>query len=133
MKVKKLIIIVLLVFCNLIVTVDRIGAQSMDKANSNQMENIILVATISSAKGSEDKMHHLLQQLVVESRKESGCIRYDLHLSIEKPNVFVMYEIWQDQSALDDHMQSVHFTSYKKNSQTILESLEVVKLKKLDN
>ena len=78
-------------------------------------------------------MHNLLKQLVVESRKESGCIKYDLHQSLESSNVFVMYEIWQDQSALDDHMQSVHFTSYKKNSQTILESLEVVKLKKLDN
>lgn len=133
MKVNKLIITILLIFCNLLVINDCRADKSMKNSKSSQMEKIILVATIRSVKGNEDKMYSLLQQLVVESRTESGCIRYDLHLSMEDSNVFVMYEIWQDQSALDEHMQSAHFTSYKINSEKILESLEVVKLKKLDN
>jgi quinol monooxygenase YgiN len=131
MKVNKLIIIVLVTFCNLFVIDDCRADKSMKESNSNQMENIILVATITTVKGGEEKMHNLLKQLVVESRKESGCIRYDLHQSLESSNVFVMYEIWLNQPALDSHTQSIHFTSYKKNSAEILESLEVVKLKKV--
>ena len=47
---------------------------------------------------------------MVQTLKEDGCIRYDLHQGIDDESTFVFYEIWKDQKALDFHNQ----TSYIK-------------------
>ncbi len=41
-----------------------------------------------------------------------GCITFDVSRSTEDPNVFVLYEEWRDQNALDVHYKSAHFEKY---------------------
>lgn len=132
MKAKYLITFIMIAVINHLWGIDAKTNELTTQKNSKQMETITLVASITTKNGSEVQMLELLKQLVVKSRKEKGCIQYDLHLSVEKPNVFVMYEIWKSQEALNKHMQTVHFIGYKENSKEILESLDVLKLKKLD-
>jgi quinol monooxygenase YgiN len=43
------------------------------------------------------------------SRAEPGCITFDVSQSLENPNVFVLYEEWHDQAALDVHYATEHF------------------------
>ena len=43
------------------------------------------------------------------SRAEPGCITFDVSRSVEDENVFVLYEEWQDQAALDFHYNTAHF------------------------
>ena len=51
-----------------------------------------------------------LVELRDASRGESGCITFDVSQSVEDPNVFVLYEEWNDQAALDVHYATEHFT-----------------------
>jgi quinol monooxygenase YgiN len=50
-----------------------------------------------------------LVELRDASRAEPGCITFDVSRSMEDENVFVLYEEWLDQAALDVHYATEHF------------------------
>jgi len=51
----------------------------------------------------------LLHELRDASRSEPGCLTFNVARSIENPNVFLLYEEYRDQHALDAHFASDHF------------------------
>jgi quinol monooxygenase YgiN len=51
----------------------------------------------------------MLIELRDASRAEPGCITFDVSRSIEDASVFVLYEEWHDQAALDIHYGTEHF------------------------
>jgi quinol monooxygenase YgiN len=53
-----------------------------------------------------------IQSLIIASRLESGNISYDLFKHTEKENIFTMVEVWQDNTAVESHNVSEHFTSF---------------------
>ncbi|QBJ96572.1 antibiotic biosynthesis monooxygenase [Rhodococcus sp. ABRD24] len=72
------------------------------------MSNLHVVATIPAKPGSENTVRAALTALVEESRKEDGCVSYDLFESESAPGTFVTVEVWSGQEALDAHMRSPH-------------------------
>ena len=44
------------------------------------------------------------EALVIPSRKESGCIQYDLWQDASNPARFAMVEEWESNEALDTHL-----------------------------
>lgn len=65
---------------------------------------VIYITVILKAKENfiQDLKNNLIK-LVENSRKEKGCLQYDLHQSIAKPGVFVLHEQWESQEILDLH------------------------------
>ena len=53
-----------------------------------------------------------LENMVVETRKESACIQYDLHQGLDDANTFVFYEIWEDQKGLDLHNKQPYIQDF---------------------
>jgi len=49
------------------------------------------------------------------SRAEAGCITFDVSRGSDDSNVFVLYEEWRDQAALDEHYKTEHFNKYGVN------------------
>jgi quinol monooxygenase YgiN len=43
---------------------------------------------------------------IKESRKEKGCLAYDLNKSVEDETVYIVYERWANLAALDAHLKS---------------------------
>ncbi|NQX38980.1 Quinol monooxygenase YgiN [Pedobacter steynii] len=74
--------------------------------------NIYLTAIVKSKEGSSDAMKPLLQQLVVESRKENACLQYDLHQDQENRNVFIFHEIWESQEGRTLHDSQPHIARF---------------------
>jgi quinol monooxygenase YgiN len=72
---------------------------------------LTVVARAHAQPGKEDTLRQLLLGLVEPTRKEEGCIQYDLHEENGKPGSFVFYETWTSQAALDAHMATPHFTA----------------------
>ena len=72
------------------------------------MSNLHVVATIPARPGSENTVREALTALVDASRKEDGCVSYDLFESTSAPGTFVVVEVWTGQDALDAHMKSPH-------------------------
>lgn len=46
------------------------------------------------------------KELISETRKEEGCLAYNLYESLEERNTFIMVEKWKDQIAIDIHNQN---------------------------
>jgi quinol monooxygenase YgiN len=95
------------------------------------MANLNVAATMVAKKGKEKELEAQLRGLVGPSRKDQGCLSYDLHQSLDDPAVFFFYETWESKAALDQHMAAPHFTAYREKSKDLVESMEVKLLKKL--
>jgi quinol monooxygenase YgiN len=62
-------------------------------------------AHVKAKPGKEVEMRKELLSLVAPSRKDAGCINYDLHEGKDNPAVFVFHENWASQAHLDAHLQ----------------------------
>ena len=73
--------------------------------------SIHLVATFRAKAGQEEALKTVLTSLVAPTRRELGCIRYDLLQSMASPAEFCFIERCDSQEALDQHVASQHITS----------------------
>lgn len=69
---------------------------------------INVTAILKSKAEFTGKVKTYLENLVENSRKESGCKQYDLHQNIGDSNVFILHEVWQNQEIFDLH-NSQHY------------------------
>jgi len=67
---------------------------------------VTVVATFQARPGKEADLRAVLIGLLVPTRKEAGCLNYDLHQSPEDPGKFLFHENWTNKAALDAHLQS---------------------------
>jgi quinol monooxygenase YgiN len=74
-------------------------------------KNITVVASLQAKPGREAELKHLLQSLLEPTRKERGCLQYELHVSPTQPEKFLFLETWASQEALDAHLKSPHLTA----------------------
>jgi quinol monooxygenase YgiN len=72
------------------------------------MNEVRVIARSVARRGSENRLRELLQGMLAPTRAESGCKLYELYESDSKGR-FYFYEIWESQTALDQHAASVHF------------------------
>ncbi|MCE7054696.1 antibiotic biosynthesis monooxygenase [Algoriphagus sp. AGSA1] len=75
---------------------------------------VYLTAIIKSKPEHTEEVAQVLGDLVIQSRKETACIQYDLHQSIEDKNIFVFYEIWKNQQGLDLHNEQLYIREFGK-------------------
>ncbi|MBO9732479.1 MAG: antibiotic biosynthesis monooxygenase [Chitinophaga sp.] len=74
--------------------------------------NIYLTAVIKAKSAYRHEVLAVLQNMVTETRKEAANIQYDLHQGITDENVFVFYEIWENQEGLDSHGQQPYILEF---------------------
>ena len=65
--------------------------------------NVYVVARVIAKDGCESELREGLLGLVAFAKTEPGYVKYDLHVSLERPGEFVFYEIWENEKALDVH------------------------------
>jgi quinol monooxygenase YgiN len=82
---------------------------------------VTVVARVRAKMGKEDIVLQELLRMVEETRKEQGCINYDLHISADSPGSFLFYENWQSLAHLDRHAQSAHIQNFRARSTELLE------------
>jgi quinol monooxygenase YgiN len=73
---------------------------------------LTVVAHLQAVPGKEGALRQALLELVEHTRKEEGCVQYDLHEENDKPGHFLFYENWTSKDALDRHMASPHFSAF---------------------
>src|ERR1700761_8354692 len=72
------------------------------------MKNITVVATFAAKPGKEEELKKALLTLIAPTRKEAGCINYDLHQSPDEPGKFLFHENWTSKAHLDAHLKNTH-------------------------
>lgn len=63
----------------------------------------------------------LLKKLVIETRKENGCIQYDLFEDVRNKGVFFIHEQWETNENLQSHQASEHMIYFRENIATYME------------
>jgi quinol monooxygenase YgiN len=69
------------------------------------------VAVLAKIKAKPDKIEELKAELVAmmePSRAESGCVKYNLHVSDEDEAQFMFYEVWRSKEDFNLHIETPH-------------------------
>jgi quinol monooxygenase YgiN len=77
-------------------------------------EPVTIIARFRAKAGQKSRLRQELQRLLAPTRAEADCISYDLHQSLSDPALFVFYENWASQAALDAHFQTPHLQALLK-------------------
>lgn len=75
---------------------------------------IVLAVTWVAKVGREGETAGLFAKLTQESRKEPGCVMYQVHRHRTEPRRFFIYEQYKDDAALEAHRTADHFLQYAK-------------------
>ena len=75
------------------------------------MKTVTVIATFQARPGKETELKDALIDLVAPTRREAGCLNYDLHASPESPAKFLFHENWTSQAHLDAHLKSAHIAA----------------------
>ena len=77
-------------------------------------EKIVLIARLKVKADKIEQARSAAMAIVEPSRKEAGCINYDIHQSIEDDTVFFWHETWINKTALDKHFATPFFGEFFK-------------------
>jgi quinol monooxygenase YgiN len=72
---------------------------------------ITIIAKSIIKEGKVEEFKALTKELIDESRKEAGCISYNLNQDLNNKNVLTFIEEWESKEAIEIHNSSRHFTT----------------------
>ena len=74
---------------------------------------IYVVTHVDTVGGGQNDAPGLLTRLAEASRKEQGCLRFDVVQHTMRANHFTVIEIWENQKTLDAHAAALHTKQYR--------------------
>ena len=87
-------------------------SQGRRKATSSgklPKEAVTRMVILRAREGQETLLEAELRALIGPSRKEEGCLTFDLHRSVDAPGSFLLHEVWASRDAHTEHMHTPHF------------------------
>ena len=66
---------------------------------------LTVVAIVKAQPGKEAEVRRELLSLVAPSRRDVGCLNYNLHQGMDDACLFVFHENWASRDHLDRHLQ----------------------------
>ena len=75
-------------------------------------ERVVIVARFLAREGKEGELLSALQVLMEPTRREQGCIRYELNQQFDNPRVLTYIEKFRDQAAVDLHAASAYIAGF---------------------
>lgn len=73
---------------------------------------IVVSGTITIDPDKRDRAAELTGELTAETRKESGNISYAYYVALADPASVRVFEEWESQAAIDEHMASPHMAAF---------------------
>lgn len=86
---------------------------------------VTLIVQLRPRDGQDLLLEAELRALVGPTRKEDGCLTYDLHRSAEGPSAFLLHEVWASREAHSRHTNTPHFLRWNARKDSLLASREV--------
>lgn len=89
---------------------------------------IVVTSTFKSVPGKRAKVLELAAPCIEATRREKGCVRYELFLSGEDDVTLQFIEEWTDADSLRSHMKSAHLAAFKEQRKGSIEEGGVLKI-----
>jgi quinol monooxygenase YgiN len=114
----------------------RTGKTSAHKQRSSKngklsKDAVALIVLLKSREGQEPLLEAELRALVGPTRREDGCITYDLHRGSDVPGTFLLHEVWASREHHRLHTQTPHFIRWDARKDALLASRDVTFWKKV--
>jgi quinol monooxygenase YgiN len=91
------------------------------------------IARIKAKPGKEERTRSELRKLLAPTRREAGCLNYDMHQSTEDPALFVFHENWTSEEQLAAHLGSPHIRAWFVQTEELLaEPVEIVRCRRVE-
>lgn len=87
---------------------------------------ITVVAKSVAIKGKEVEVIEHSKELILASRKEEGCIRYEMLQDQINPCVFTMIETWENKESFQGHKDMEHVKRIVPKLNALRESKAIV-------
>lgn len=92
---------------------------------------LAIVARIEAKKDRVELVKAELLKLIEPTRKEEGCLQYDLHQDNENPELFFFYERWVSRELLQTHLENTHIKEYIAATEGAIEDFTISELTKI--
>ena len=92
---------------------------------------LTLMVLLRAREAQETLLEAELRALVGPSRKEEGCLRYDLHRSVDTPGALLLHEVWASRDAHTQHIHTRHFLRWNARKDALLASRDATFWKQL--
>ena len=92
---------------------------------------VTLIVILRPREGQEVLLEAELRALIGPTRKEEGCLRYDLHRVAEGPGAFLLHEIWETREDHTRHTKTSHFLRWNARKDALLASRDSTLWKQL--
>jgi quinol monooxygenase YgiN len=77
--------------------------------------HMIIVAGYAKVDPSEtEKAIPIMQAMMAATRREKGCLAYDMSFDILERGIIRIYERWEDEFALRKHFATGHMAAFQK-------------------
>lgn len=73
---------------------------------------VIVIAQLEAKPEFAARLRAALAPLIAASLQEAGCLRYQLHQSLDAPHGWMLHEEWVSEEALNAHQQTPHFIAF---------------------
>lgn len=83
---------------------------------------VTLIVILRPREGQEILLEAELRALIGPTRKEEGCISYELHRAADPPGGFLLHEVWASRDAHTEHMHTPHFLRWNAGKDALLTS-----------
>lgn len=74
---------------------------------------VYVIAHLKAHAGKGDEVVALAGPLVEATRKEEGCISYDLYRKPDEPDRLVFVETWKSRQDVDAHFAEAHLKAFQ--------------------
>jgi quinol monooxygenase YgiN len=83
---------------------------------------VTLIVLLRAREGQETLLEAELRALVGPSRREEGCLTYNLHRAIDAPGALLLHEVWASREAHTEHIHTPHFLRWNARKDALLAS-----------
>lgn len=74
---------------------------------------LFVIATLTIEPGSLDAVITAVKPCLEATRREQGCISYDLHVAVDDDTKLVFVERWENRKALEAHFETPHLQKWR--------------------
>ena len=87
-----------------------------------------LIVTLQAKEGAGEQLEAAFADAIKQTRKEKGCLVYELNRDTKAPEKYLLYERWQSVANLKAHLKSRHIATLLKELADLLASPPEVRI-----
>jgi quinol monooxygenase YgiN len=85
---------------------------------------VTLIVFLRARESQDLLLEAELRALITPTRKEEGCLQYDLHRGADQPGTYLFHEIWETREHHTAHTKTPHFLRWNARKDSLLATRE---------